>query len=120
MLKPSIAEKLWGETAKFRTLFFAAAILLLGMLASREIWTQEHRWADIVAGMFYRHDFLHPYLGETRYYDKPLLSYWLIVLVVKMWGELTMWTLRIPSALSGVLAIWSIYQLGSKLQNRSF
>ena len=78
------------------------------MLGAREIWTQEHRWADIVSGMFYRHDFLHPYLGETRYYDKPLLSYWLIAIIAAITGDLSTWALRIPSALAGLLAIWSI------------
>ncbi len=68
--------------------------------------------------MFYRQDFLHPYLGMNRYYDKPLLSYWLIVLVAKLIGGLNTWALRIPSALAAVLSIWSIVKLGEKLKNR--
>src|SRR5690242_15329744 len=46
-----------GPFAKPRFLFAAAALLLLMMLGGRELWTQEHRWADIVSGMFFRHDF---------------------------------------------------------------
>lgn len=95
-----------------------SVFLLFGFLSARELWTQEHRWADIVAGMFYRHDFFHPFLGETNYYDKPLLSYWLIALVAKITGALNMWALRIPSALAGLLSIWSIYRLGTKLKNQ--
>ncbi len=111
-------ELLWGSKAKFSHLFFAATILLLMMLGSREIWTQEHRWADIVAGMFFRNDFLHPYLGQATYYDKPLLSYWLIVIASKITGSLSTWSLRLPSALSGLLAVWSIYRLGTTLKNK--
>ena len=93
--------------------------MLFTLLGGREIWTQEHRWADIVSGMFYRHDFLHPYLGQNDYYDKPLL----VLLVdcrylLKLIGELTTWTLRLPSALAGFLAIWSIYRLGTKLKDK--
>ncbi len=111
------SELLWGKNAKFVYLLIAAIILLFTMLGGRELWTQENRWADIVNGMFYRHDFLHPYLASINYYDKPLLSYWLIVAVSHFIG-FTVWSLRLPSALAGILAIWSIYRIGLKLKDR--
>jgi 4-amino-4-deoxy-L-arabinose transferase-like glycosyltransferase len=114
----NLAERLWGEKAKFSYLVFAAIILLFTMLGSREIWTQEHRWADIVYGMFYYHDFLHPMLDGNDYYDKPLLSYWLIAGLTFLFGELTTWTMRLPSAFAGLLAISSIYWLGVNLKNK--
>lgn len=114
------SAKLWGHQAKVSYLFVAAAILLLSMLGGRELWTQEHRWADIVSGMFFRHDFLHPYLGENEYYDKPLLSYWLMAMLSWISGHISLWALRLPSALSGLLAIWSIYRIGTHLKDRSF
>lgn len=113
-----LAGRLWGKEARFRYLFVASLLLLFTLLGEREIWTQEHRWADIVSGMFYRNDFLHPYLGENRYYDKPLLSYWLIVLFAKVSGTLSTFALRIPSALSGLLAIAAIYRLGCKVKDK--
>ncbi len=118
MKTSSIADTLWGNKLKLRYLFIASIVLLFAFLGGREIWTQEHRWADIVSGMFYRHDFLHPYLGEARYYDKPLLSYWLIVFFADITGSLNMWALRLPSALAGLLAVWSIYRLGTKLKDK--
>lgn len=119
MKRSQLTDSLWGENGKTRYLFIAAFILLFTFLGGRDIWTQEHRWADIVATMFQRHDFLHPYLGSNKYYDKPLLSYWLIVLLSKIIGTLNLWALRLPSALAGLLSIWSIYRLGSRLKNRS-
>ena len=110
-LNQDAKNKLW-------LLLLAATVLLFGMLGAREIWTQEHRWADIVSGMFYRHDFLHPYLGENQYYDKPLLSYWLIAGLSWFEGQLTTWALRAPSAMAGILAVWSIYRLGAKLKDQ--
>lgn len=113
----SLADTLWGHKAKFRYLLVAAIFILFTLLGGREIWTQEHRWADIVSGMFYRHDFLHPYLGEVNYYDKPLLSYWFIVAFAKITGTLNTFILRLPSALAGLLAIAAIYQLGKTLRD---
>jgi len=116
----TIADKLWGERGRLGYLLAASAVLLFFALGARDIWTQEHRWADIVSGMFYRQDFLHPYLGQNRYYDKPLLSYWLIVAASKLTGGLTTWALRLPSAFAGLLAIFSIYRLGTLLKNKRF
>lgn len=114
----SLRAFFWDSRSRPTYLLFASFILIFTMLGAREIWTQEHRWADIVFGMFYRHDFLHPYLIENTYYDKPLLSYWLIAFFAKISGKLTPIVLRLPSALAGVLAIWSIYLLGTVLKNR--
>lgn len=114
------AELLWGSRSKTRFLVITALVLILTCLGAKEIWTQEHRWADIVAGMFYRHDFFHPYLGESQYYDKPLLSYWLIAAATWLTNGLNTWSLRLPSALSGLLAIWSIYQIGKTQRDHSF
>lgn len=111
------SELLWGKHAKLWYLLLAASILLFSCLGSREIWTQEHRWADIVSAMFYYHDFLHPSLNGSDYYDKPLLSYWLIIGFSYLMG-FTTWALRFPSALAGLLAVWSIYNLGKNLKNQ--
>ncbi|MDX1901661.1 MAG: glycosyltransferase family 39 protein [Gammaproteobacteria bacterium] len=118
-MRQTIAQKLWGENAKFLYLFFTALVLLFCGLGSKDIWTQEHRWADIVSAMFAHHDFLHPTLNTVEYYDKPLLSYWLIALIAKITGSLSTWALRLPSALAGFVAVCSIYTLGSQLKNRS-
>src|SRR5690349_21330040 len=103
----TISDLLWGDKARFRYLFLATLIMLFMFLGGRELWTQEHRWAEIVAGMFYRNDYIHPYLGDAFYYDKPLLSYWLVIIFAKLNHALTTWSLRLPSALSGLLAIFA-------------
>ncbi|HSW71772.1 MAG TPA: glycosyltransferase family 39 protein, partial [Gammaproteobacteria bacterium] len=109
-----------GFLARPASLFIAAALLLFLMLDGRELWTQEHRWADIVSGMFFRHDFFHPLLDSNDYYDKPLLSYWLIALVSFITNQLNLWVLRLPSAFAGLLAVWSIYKLGLRLKDQYF
>ena len=114
----ALADFLWGQQARLRYLLLASILLLFVFLGARDLWTQEHRWAEIVAAMFARQDFLHPYLDGNRYYDKPLLSYWLISFFTWITGGLTTWTLRLPSALSGILAIWSIYRIGVNLKEK--
>ncbi len=118
MKSNTLSQSLWGNQSRVIYLLIAAAVMIFTLLGSREIWTQEHRWADIVFGMFYRHDFLHPYLNDVDYYDKPLLSYWMIAVISYLSGHLSTWTLRIPSALAGLLSIWSIYRIGTKLQSK--
>jgi 4-amino-4-deoxy-L-arabinose transferase-like glycosyltransferase len=113
------AELLWGSRSRFRWLLVVSVIVLFSFLGAKEIWTQEHRWADIVAGMFYRHDFFHPYLGDVRYYDKPLLSYWLIAAIAWLTDNLNAWALRLPSALAGLLSVWAIYRIGSVQRDKS-
>ncbi len=113
------AATLPGFVTRPGFLFLCAGLLLFLMLGGRELWTQEHRWADIVSGMFFRHDFFHPYLDSNNYYDKPLLSYWLIALVSVITQTLTTWVLRFPSALAGLLAVWSIYKLGLRLKDQT-
>ncbi len=118
MKQVGISGLLWGNKAKLRYLFIVACCLLFAWLGGREIWTQEHRWADIVAGMFLRQDYFHPYLGDAMYYDKPLLSYWLMAAIAALTGGLSTWALRLPSAMAGLLAIWSIYKLGASLKDK--
>ncbi len=114
------ADTLWGASARYRWLLLTTIVLLFTCLGAKEIWTQEHRWADIVAGMFYRHDFFHPYLGTVRYYDKPLLSYWMVAGFAWLFNSLNTWALRLPSALAGLLAVWSIYRIGCIQRGKSF
>src|SRR5438876_10535459 len=102
------SELLWGKSATFRYLLIASGIMSFSFLGSTEIWTQEHRWADIVYNMLYHHDYFHPKLDGQEYYDKPLLSYWFIAGLSKLFGGLTTWALRLPSALAGLLTIGSI------------
>lgn len=119
MAVQTISELLWGSRAKARYLYLVAAVLFFTCLGGKELWTQEHRWADIVSGMFIRHDFLHPYLGNAQYYDKPLLSYWLMAGLSWLMGGVNTLALRIPSALAGLLAVWSVVRMGTFIKDKA-
>ncbi len=114
-----IKRYLWGESATVFTLLAAAAVTLFAKLGAAELWTQEGRWEAISAHMISSGDFLHPYLYGSAYYDKPLLSYWLMLAASWIGGRLDEAALRVPSALSGLFAVWCIYRLGTKRFDRS-
>ena len=97
-------------------LALAAAILLFGLLGSKGIWTQEYRWQQVCLHMLSSGDYWHPYLDGKPYYDKPLLTYWFIIALVKLSHSENFANalLRIPSAIAGCLVLWSTYQLNKK------
>lgn len=99
-------------------LILASALILLFMLGTPEIWTQEIRWAEICRTMMTSGDYLHPYLYGYPYYDKPLLSYWFMIGTSFLLGHLSEWSLRLPSALAGIVATGCTYWLGKHLVNK--
>ena len=97
-------------------IFWSSAVLLfLWALGYRGLWASEGRWAEITREMFLSGDFFHPTINGEPYFDKPLLSYWLIALVSHTTGKLNEWAIRLPSAVSCLLALWAMVSLGRRL-----
>lgn len=96
-------------------LFLAALLLLFWGLGTRGLWGSEGRWAEVTREMFLTGDFLHPTIGGEPYFDKPLLSYWLIAAITAVTGILNEWVARLPSAVSGFLTIWATRDIGGRL-----
>ena len=86
--------------------WMAAAVVLFWGLGARGLWTAEGRWAEIAREMLINKDLFHPNINGEPYFDKPLLSYWLIVMTAPLTG-MNEWALRIPSAICGVLGLWA-------------
>lgn len=114
-----VARWLWGsEAARPTVLFAAGALALLVMLGASPLWTMEGRWAVICSEMMRSGDYLHPYLLDEPYYDKPLPSYWLMIGFARVLGDLNEWALRLPGALAGLLALGCTVRLGRRLFDR--
>ncbi|WP_438301989.1 ArnT family glycosyltransferase [Pseudomonas sp. NMS19W] len=96
-------------------LLAASALMLLLGLGSRELWGAETRWANIALQMMQSGDYFDPYLKGDPYYDKPLLSYWLITATAWLTGSLDHWSLRLSSVVSAWLSVWLVYLLGEQL-----
>lgn len=104
-----------GDRWKDRLLLVGACVLLLGGLGTRALWGSEGRWAEVTREMFLTRDFFHPSIGGEPYFDKPLLTYWVIALVAGLTGVLNEAAARLPSALAGLAAVWSTMKLGQRL-----
>ena len=97
-------------------IFWSVAVfVLLLYIGSRGLWGAEDRWAEIVREMRLTGDYFHPCINGKPYFDKPLLSYWFIALVAAVTGRLDEWTVRLPSAIAGLLGLWATMNLGRRL-----
>jgi 4-amino-4-deoxy-L-arabinose transferase-like glycosyltransferase len=92
-----------------------AFVLLLAGLGGRTLSGSEGRWAQITREMLITRDFFHPTIGGLPYFDKPLLTYWLIAAFSWVSGTLTEGICRLPSAVCGIIAIVATMQVGRRL-----
>lgn len=110
MIKQNIKNKI-PDMVFWATAFF----ILFWALGDRGFLGSEDRWAEVTRQMFLTGDFFHPRINAAPYFDKPLLSYWLIALVSAVTGHLDEWAVRLPSALAGLLVLGATFSLGRKL-----
>ena len=90
-------------------------LVLFLHLGDRALWGSESRWAEISRNMRLTGDLFHPIINDAVYFDKPLLSYWLIVIAAHATGGLGELATRLPSALAGLTALWATRSLGRRL-----
>ena len=77
--------------------FFIVAYLL--PLAGRPMVTpDEFRYAEIPREMIDRGDYVTPHLVNMRYFEKPVMGYWMTAGCFKVFGE-NAFALRLPAAL---------------------
>ena len=111
--KKSFLQEWWPELL----LFVVSFLMFFWGLGDRALWAAEGRWACIVKEMFQSHDFLHPTINGTAYFDKPILTYWLILPFTFLTNGINEWSLRIPSAISGMMIVFCTLYLGRKFKS---
>lgn len=95
----------------FLLLFFT--LLYLPFLGGRDLWAPvEPRYGEIVRIMFDRGEWIVPTVNGDLYTDKPILYFWLVLFFSHLLGEVSEWTLRLPSALSAIGLALVTYQMG--------
>jgi 4-amino-4-deoxy-L-arabinose transferase-like glycosyltransferase len=95
--------------------WIVAVFILFWYIGARGLWGPEDRWAEVVREMRLTGDYFHPCINGKPYFDKPLLSYWFIALVAAVTGRLDEWTVRLPSAIAGLVGLWATMNLGRRL-----
>ena len=106
----------------------AALVLLLGVLVFmtglglNDLWNpDEPRYAQVAREMLLGGDlraFLVPHLNGEVYTHKPPLLFWTICLSAGLLGELDEVAARLPTAISGVLTLLLLFDIGSRLLGR--
>jgi len=79
----------------------------------------ESRYAEIPREMIASGDWIVPHLNGLRYFEKPVLGYWLNAISIKMFGE-NAFAVRFPSAMATGLSAFIIFLLVRRFSNRSF
>jgi 4-amino-4-deoxy-L-arabinose transferase-like glycosyltransferase len=103
----------WSST-DWRVLIFLSALALVIFLAGLRSFgildPSDGLYAECTREMLERHNLMTPYFNYQPFYEKPILIYWAIAAAYKAFG-VSEWAARLPSALSGVLCVVSLYAL---------
>lgn len=92
-----------------------AGLLFFLRLGDRILWGSEGRWAEIAREMRLSGNYFWPTINGRVYYDKPLLSYWLIAGAGWLTGDLDELASRLPSAVAGLLGVALLMLLARRL-----
>ena len=107
------------QEAHFKTwllvVLLLAASLFFIRLGDRSLWGSEGRWSEVTREMRLTQDYFWPTINGRVYYDKPLLSYWLIAAAARLTGDVDELASRLPSALAGLLGIVLLMVLTRRL-----
>lgn len=98
-------------------------LLVLGslffiLLGTRPLFIpEEGRYAEIAREMVASGDYITPHLNDIKYFEKPILFYWLTSLAIKV-GGLNLWSIRSVNALLGLFGCLLTYFTAGKLYGR--
>lgn len=112
------------STAKERYLYplflsLLAALFFFPGLGARDFWAPgEPIYAEILRTMFHKGQWLVPMVNGQLYTDKPILYFWLALVVSKLAGGVSEWTTRLPSAVGGVGLVLATYHWGKTFYGR--
>ena len=90
-------------------LFLLIYVLPLG--SRPMVVPDESRYSEIPREMVASGDWVVPRLNGLRYFEKPVLGYWLVAASIKLFGENAFAT-RLPSALAAGLSALLVLSTG--------
>ena len=79
----------------------------------------ESRYAEIPREMIASGDWIVPHLNGLRYFEKPVMGYWLNAISIKIFGE-NAFAVRFPSAMATGLSAFIIFLLVRRFSKRKF
>jgi 4-amino-4-deoxy-L-arabinose transferase-like glycosyltransferase len=100
-------------------LTITSALLFLPGLGTRDFWAPgEPIYGEVIRVMFEKNDWLLPMLNGRLYADKPVLYFWLALIVSKIAGGVSEWTVRLPAALAGVGLVLTTFEVARTFYGR--
>lgn len=114
---PNQQLDLWWKDILLLTLALGGLFFIL--LGSRPLFTpDEGRYAEIAREMVLSGDYVTPHLNGIKYFEKPVLFYWLEAGMVQL-THLNLWGLRSVNAILGLLGCLLTYLTASRLYGRT-
>ncbi len=95
-------------------ILFLGGSLLLFRLGGRPLGKSEGRWGEAAREMIMTHNWVVPKINGIPYRDKPVGSYWLVVLASLPRHRVTETTTRLPSALAVLLCGLTLYSISRR------
>ncbi len=87
-------------------------------LGHRALWhPDEGRYVEIPREMVQSGDYVTPRLNGVKYFEKPVLFYWLQAGAIKVFG-LKEWSMRLWSVLFAITGCLAVYAAGRRLHDR--
>ena len=100
-------------------LLLCGAVLFLWRLGAHDLWPpDEPRFGLVAREMRERGDAVVLSLNDALYTDKPPLFFWAINGFALLRGGVDEWAARLPSAASGILSLFLILRLGTRIYDR--
>jgi 4-amino-4-deoxy-L-arabinose transferase-like glycosyltransferase len=93
---------------------FAASITMLSRLWEGDIFRDEVLYAAVAKGILTSGEWLDLHLGDTPYWNKPPLMFWLVAALYRVLG-VSVFSAKLIPAVFGVLCCLVLYQLARRL-----
>jgi 4-amino-4-deoxy-L-arabinose transferase-like glycosyltransferase len=92
---------------------FAAAVTMMARLWEGDLFRDEVLYAAVAKGIVRSGDWLNLWLGDTHYWNKPPLMFWLAAASYRVLGP-SVFAAKLFSALFGVLSCVVLFQLARR------
>jgi 4-amino-4-deoxy-L-arabinose transferase-like glycosyltransferase len=93
----------------------AAIVFGVGLGSNRTLTDHEALLSGTTRQMVESRDWLVPRIGDQTWLEKPPLPYWLAATSAVTFGTFNEWTMRLPSALIGLVVVLLVMRLASRL-----
>ena len=96
-------------------IFLVLYVLLLGV---RPLFSpDEFRYVEIPREMIADHDYVTPRLNGVRYFEKPIMGYWMVAGAIRVFGQNRFAARFAPAVCTGLAAL-IVFLLGAKLTGK--